>query len=188
MTYDKLLAKSPRDGREITLQAHTQHVIEAAQALFGTASRLKRLGRCWLRFFKLDGDAWPVFHANLLAACAMHDWGKANDGFQDEVRGKRDSQAIRHEHLSALLIGLPEVAKWLQRNLHLDIAVVLSAVMTHHLKAGFDCNKGDGFAARLRGRASVQLLNNHAEFGQLAAEIARYLNLGDLAVARLPET
>ena len=115
MTYDKLLAKSPRDGHEITLQAHTQHVIEAAKSLFGTTTRSTRLGRCWLRFFKLDA-VWPVFHANLLAACALHDWGKANDGFQDEVRGKQESQAIRHEHLSALLIGLPQVTQWLQNN------------------------------------------------------------------------
>ena len=40
MIYDKLLAKSPRDGREITLQGHTEHVIEAATALFGTAMSL----------------------------------------------------------------------------------------------------------------------------------------------------
>jgi hypothetical protein len=31
--YNTLLAKSPRDGREITLAAHTQHVIEAAKSL-----------------------------------------------------------------------------------------------------------------------------------------------------------
>jgi CRISPR-associated endonuclease/helicase Cas3 len=188
MTYDKLLAKSPRDGHEISLLAHTQHIIEAAQALFGTASHSIRLGQCWLRFFKLNDDVWPIFHANLLAACALHDWGKANDGFQDEVRGKRDSQAMRHEHFSALLIGLPQVTQWLQNNPNLDVALVLSAVMTHHLKAGFDPNKSDGFAARLRGRASVRLLNNHAEFVQLAVEIAGCLNLSELDAAGLPQT
>ncbi len=187
MTYDKLLAKSPRDGREITLRAHTKHVIDAAQALFGTASHPTRLGRCWLRFFKLDDNVRPVFAANLLAACAFHDWGKANDGFQDEVRGIRDSQAIRHEHFSALLIGLPQVTQWLKNNRQIDLAVVLSAVMTHHLKAGFDPNKSDGFAARLRDRASVRLLNNHSEFVQLAAEIACCLDLSELDVAGLPE-
>jgi len=188
MTYDKLLAKSPRDGREITLLAHTRHVIEAAWALFGTAPHATRLGRCWLRFFRLNEGMWPVFRANLLAACALHDWGKANDGFQDEVRGKRDSQAIRHEHLSALLIGLPQVTQWLQDNACLDIPLILSAVMSHHLKAVFDSTKSNGFATRLpRGRSSVRLLNDHAEFADMAAAIACWLNLGKLAVAALPQ-
>lgn len=187
MSYDKLLAKSPLAGREITLLEHTKHVIESAQALFGTAMRPTRLGRCWLRFFNLDDEAWPVFHANLLAACALHDWGKANDGFQDEVRGKRDSQAIRHEHLSALLIGLPLVAQWLNNDSRLDIAVVLSAVMTHHLKAGYDCNKRDGFAARLRDISCVRFLPNVPDFGALVRETAFALSLSDLDVAGLPD-
>lgn len=187
MTYGKLLAKSPRDDREITLLAHTLDIIAAAQTLFGSASHSTRLGRCWLRFFKLNEDLWPVFNANLLAACALHDWGKANDGFQDEVRGKRDSQSIRHEHLSAILIGRPQVTQWLGGNPYLDIPVILSAVMTHHLKAVFDSTKSNGFATRLRGRSWVRLLNDHAEFGDLATEIACRLNLSKLAVAELPQ-
>lgn len=189
MKPEVLLAKSPHQGREnITLAAHTQHVIEAADALFGSASQATRLGRCWLRFFRLDCGLWPTFHANLLAACALHDWGKANDGFQRLVGGKAESQAIRHEHLGALLIGMPEVSRWLQANSRLDIPLILSAVMTHHLKALSDFNKAEGFAARGSGRNSVHLLCHHDGFRELADETARCLGLARFAPTALPET
>lgn len=185
-TYDKLLAKSHRGGNEITLLEHTIHVMDAAEALFGTAAGPTRLGRCWLRFFKLGADAWPTFHANLLAACALHDWGKANDGFQDEMEGKRGSQAIRHEHLSALLIGLPQVTNWLEAaEPKLDVPVVLSAVLTHHLKAAFDATKRYGFGAVENAKRQFRplLLN---PFRELAAMIATRLKLGPLDLKSVP--
>jgi CRISPR-associated endonuclease/helicase Cas3 len=187
MRYDELLAKSPRENRKITLLTHTRQVLEAAATLFGSVSQSSRLGRCWLQFFKLAPAMWPAFHANLLAACALHDWGKANDGFQDELCGKRDSQVIRHEHLSALLIGLPEVTKWLGRTPHLDIAIVLSAVMTHHLKAAYDPAKGrDAFAARLGARKSLRLLRDDWEFSEVGGAAAS-LGLDGFDPRALPE-
>lgn len=186
-TYDKLLAKSRRDGCEITLAEHTRQVIEAAETLFGTRSEPTRLGRCWLRFFNLNEDHWPAFHANLLAACALHDWGKANDGFQDAVRGKPDSQTIRHEHLSALLIGLPEIGHWLQGKPHLDLAIVLSAVLTHHLKAAASPSSADGFAVRRGGRKTVQFLHNHDDFRHLLTEAVKRLGPETLDSVRFPE-
>ena len=188
MTFENLLAKSAHEGRTITLPAHTRHVIGAAVALFGTALKPSRLGCCWLRFFRIEDADRARFYANLLAACALHDWGKANDGFQIAVRGKRDAQAIRHEHLSALLIGLPEAMRWLQKNPLLNVAVILSAVMTHHLKAGFNCLKKHGFATKLpdTNTSSVTLLSDHHEFGQLTSSIAETLGLETLNVGQLP--
>src|SRR5579871_2723994 len=90
----------------ITLLQHTLHVVEAGDALFGTAKVPTRLGECWLRFFRLPGEQWERFYWNLLAAELLHDWGKANDGMQRVLAG-RGEQVIRHEHFSALLIAQP---------------------------------------------------------------------------------
>ncbi len=153
MKYDTLLAKSHKDGHaNVTLAEHAKQVVAAAEALFGRADQPTRLCLCWLCFFRLDADNWPKFRTNLLTACVLYDWGKANDGFQDDVHGRRGSQAIRHEHFSALLIGLPEVTKWLQTNPFIDVPVVLSAVMTHHLRARCNSLQKDGFAERIQNK------------------------------------
>jgi CRISPR-associated endonuclease/helicase Cas3 len=186
MNFDALLAKSRKSGcKDITITAHTQQVIHAAEALFGSMNTRTRLGECWLRFFKLESEARQTFHANLLAACALHDWGKANEGFQTEVRGKHGSQAIRHEHLSALLIGLPEITTWLQSNSLLDIPIILSAVMTHHLKAR-NGTQQDGFATLLDSKL-LSLPCDHEDFLQLAEKIAKELGLDNLDCKKLPK-
>jgi CRISPR-associated endonuclease/helicase Cas3 len=180
--YDVILAKSEKYGVKCTLAAHTEDVIGAAEELFGKSEKPSRLGQCWLRFFKLSSDSWEPFHNNLRAACALHDWGKANDTFQAAVRGVGD-QAIRHEHFSALLIGLPEVAAWLKSgNLRLDVPIVLSAVLTHHLKAS---GRADGFAAGASG-TNFRLV----DYGNGLADIVRtcedVLGLKHLDAATLP--
>ena len=146
----------------ITLLRHTLDVVEAGDALFGPAAGPTRLGECWLRFFRLPAEGWPRFHANLLAAELLHDWGKANDGMQKVLNGT-GGQAIRHEHFSALLIGLPAVTTWLNTNPAIDVPLVLSTVLTHHLKASA---KADGFASPPPG-AVVRLLDRDGEFREL---------------------
>lgn len=183
---EQLLAKSARSG--IGLLRHTRDVIDAANALFGGAQSPTRLGRCWLKFFKLSDEDWPAFYSNLLAACALHDWGKANDGFQDEVRGKRQAQAIRHEHLSSLLMAQPIVWNWLKVNKALDLPLVLSVVMTHHLKAACNLLQKFGFAAALNGRKRLHSLHDAPEFAELASVTGDLLGLGTLDTSGLPET
>ena len=55
------------------------------------------------------------------------------------VRKKRKDQVIRHEHLSALLISLPEVRQWLQNPPEsipkADFELARLLVLGHHLKA-----------------------------------------------------
>ena len=41
---------------------------------------------------------------HLRVSAAAHDWGKANNGFQDAVT-KQGDQVVRHEHLSGLLLA-----------------------------------------------------------------------------------
>ncbi len=128
-----LLAKSPaRDGSRKGLAAHSADVMDAFEALFGTRDAPSRLAGAWLRFFRLPMEVFGTFHANGLAACGLHDVGKATDSFQGAVTDHRP-QVIRHEHMSSLVLSLPQVQVWLDSELDTDL--VLSAVAGHHLKA-----------------------------------------------------
>ena len=166
---------------DISLLEHTDHVVAAGDALFGTADEPTRLGECWLRFFKIEGQ-WAHFYWNLLAAELLHDWGKANDGMQRVLTGTGE-QYIRHEHFSALLIGLPAVTSWLKGNKQIDVPLVLSAVLTHHLKAGA---KADGWATTANGnRVSIQ--DKNGQFAELVNTTAKRLLLGSLDLTKVPE-
>lgn len=183
----ELLAKSPRGEHRVTLLDHTRDVMDAAEALFGTASKRTRLGECWLRFFRIPEVPWAKFHGNLLAACGLHDWGKANDGFQNAMTG-RGQQAIRHEHLSTLLVAQKACWDWLGQRPDLDREVILSAVLTHHLKAVSDETKLHGFAAPLNGAKAFRSLHAGEAFGPLVAAVtARIGLLEPLDRSNLPE-
>jgi CRISPR-associated endonuclease/helicase Cas3 len=129
-----LFAKSAVAGKPPkTLVDHTTEVISCVTLLFGTADTPKRLGREWLRFFRMEDDAWGRFFVNVMAAAALHDIGKANDSFQKAI-GHTGDQAIRHEHLSGLLISLPDFKRFLKQHSLIDFDVVRAAVISHHLK------------------------------------------------------
>ncbi len=130
-----LPAKSARRGRPISealgLAQHLLDTDDAACALFGTSVRW---GRSWTRFFRVADH--ETFLLNLRVACLFHDIGKANEGFVAAVSGTaRTRQPIRHEHLSAFILCLPEVRAWLAANPLLDVDVITAAVLSHHLKA-----------------------------------------------------
>ena len=182
---EPLLAKmKPKDGSKPapTLAEHTKDVMDAAEALFGTAGVPTRLGKCWLRFFRIPELPWAKFHANLLAACGLHDWGKANDGFQNAMTGK-GQQAIRHEHLSALLIAQPPVWDWLGGNHLLDREVILSAVLTHHLKARYEEHLLHGFASSVNQAKGFRSLHDCDEFRQLVSAVGERIGTGVLTLS-----
>ncbi len=124
--------------REKGLAEHCREVMDSFEALFGVSTKPTRLARAWLRFFKLPESIFPTFHGTGVVACGTHDVGKANDGFQSIVSPdlkNKASQAIRHEHLSGLLLALPDAKCWLESLPNVDAGVALSAVIAHHLKA-----------------------------------------------------
>lgn len=141
MKSHPVLAKSLRDPKspprlEETLMGHTFTVLESFRIIFGcNAKAPTRLALCWLSFFKLSKDDFAAFYINALAACGLHDPGKANNGFQDMVARRKGVQSIRHEHLSALLLWLPPIAEWLDSVPLADRRIVFSAVVGHHLRA-----------------------------------------------------
>lgn len=147
-----LLAKrsnQPSDPRhEETLVGHTQNVIESFHAIFGTRDRRSDLSMKWFEFFQLDEASVADFYANAEIACLFHDIGKANDGFQGDVRSGSHKQVLRHEHISALILNQGKVKNWLIGIERVNIALVASTVMSHHLRASFE-NFAQGIHADL---------------------------------------
>lgn len=133
---------APQSGE--TLIGHTKAVCDAFIAMFGTRTAPSRLGMQWMHFFDIPTDEWGSFWLCALLACLFHDLGKANSGFQ-EMLEKSGRQVIRHEHLSALLLCLPELRAWVEAQ-GVDFGLLLSAVLCHHLKV--ERNSAD-FAAPL---------------------------------------
>ncbi len=175
-----LLAKSPHGDRRITLFQHTLDVMNSAEWIFGTNSGPTALGLAWTRLFRIPVQRWAEFHLNLLASAALHDWGKASSSFQAIVYGEASAQIIRHEHLSALMVALDRVTSWLKRRPEVDTDLVLSAVLTHHLKATADPSKAHFFAARPPGVRTMQVHDDHPEFHRLCTVIADRLGLDPL--------
>jgi len=134
-----LLAKSwteQRDPpRQVTLLGHSEQVATSFHRLFGGRGGMTRLGHRWLRFFRVDDNASEAFCLNGLIACWLHDLGKANSGFQETARGKSGCQVIRHEHLSGLILTLPEMVKWFAASPELSWPSIVTSIVGHHLKA-----------------------------------------------------
>ncbi len=132
-----LLAKRPKDPKRPlcpeTLVGHTKQVLTSFQTLFGRLEFPSRLVDEWLRFFGLGSDSFPEFYTNGMATAGLHDVGKSNSGFQEALSG--GVQLLYHEHLSGLLMVLPEVEEWLKSISHLDPDLVIGAVISHHLRA-----------------------------------------------------
>jgi CRISPR-associated endonuclease/helicase Cas3 len=129
---DPLYAKSPSGGHGSTLIEHSRAVLEASRHLFGH-QQPTGLGNSWMRLFGVPAEQFPSFTTNLALATIFHDIGKANNGFQLAITRKGE-QVIRHEHLSALILWLPEMRAWLESCPDCHYETILSAVLCHHLK------------------------------------------------------
>ena len=106
-TTGELLAKSASHGGELSLLAHTQHVLAAAEAVAratGFEERLARLG------------------------AALHDLGKAHPAFQRKLRlqkGQADPNPITHRHELSSLGFLPLMPR-------ADWPALIDMVVAHH--------------------------------------------------------
>ncbi len=177
-----LLAKSIKNGREISLFAHSKAVYDAALILFGSENHTTSLGVSWLRFFKLHQSDFLRFIHNLKLATILHDLGKANDAFQEAIHHKSE-QIIRHEHLSGLMLMEKPLRSWLTQSPGLDFEIVVSAIISHHLKAD-----AETFGKRLiEGHRPPKMLLNSPEVKKcfnLAANILGQpgINLNNLVL------
>lgn len=174
----RLLAKSPRDGKEFLLRSHLLETKQAARRVF----RLdKRWGQNWCRFFGLTTkEAQKQFLLNLYVAALLHDIGKANEDFYNAVKtpGVFKPQAIRHEHLSALVLHLKNVREWLRGNTMLDVEVITAAVLSHHLKAQGE--KGKWQWCQAHGKNYVKLALIDEDIRAVLTHIRRIARLEDI--------
>lgn len=169
-----LLAKSKRNGRDdVTLQNHLEDTEKAARQIFCLE---KRWGRNWCRFFKItEPEIRKKFLQHLRIAALFHDIGKANEEFQDMVMGKAGvRQTLRHEHLSALILHLPEVREWLRQNKNIDPDIITGAVLSHHIKAS---DQGDWEWGQPKDKLTLNLFTTHAELNAVFDKIQEVAEL-----------
>ncbi|MFN2533583.1 MAG: HD domain-containing protein, partial [Pyrinomonadaceae bacterium] len=173
-----LRAKSPlRDGEIISLERHLRETEQAAIQIFRLDGRW---GRNWCRFFQIQGtEAQERFLLNLRVAALFHDIGKANEDFYSAVCGAgRIVQTLRHDHLGALILHLPEVRLWLSKNSALDAEVITASVLSHHLKAAPD---GDVWRwCQPRGlKKEIRLYLAHSEVTSVFRHIGEIASLAE---------
>jgi CRISPR-associated endonuclease/helicase Cas3 len=150
---DRLLAKS-FDGSwkgSYSLVGYTADVVNAVTTLVDI------LGSRLLTQFSLSCDL-AALRATVRLAAYLHDWGKANDHFQEMMRGKRNprEQMVRHEAISVLLAL--EFRDWLEQDRNTFLTAV-AAAGGHHLKLGGKAGKktDDFFEDRPSGADHIHL-------------------------------
>lgn len=157
--FTRLLAKSlsdsdsKRNQRAATYKGHIALVKRAADIL------IDRLGRTILQQLGLEDVDFEYFANTVRLGAYLHDWGKANQHFQEmvylatvqksqdpkkrnflkelvELREKRgNKQMLRHEILSGILaLRVPEFRSWLEQCSNTDVITAVWAAMGHHLK------------------------------------------------------
>lgn len=173
MNPDVLLAKSQRRGQRVTLEEHSNHTEHAAWCLFDPA---RRGAEAYCRFFRIAPEDHTQFVLNVRVAALFHDLGKANEDFLAAVTSKsREAQALRHEHLSALLLNLPEVRAWLTKNPLIDHDVITAAVLSHHIKAS---RGGDDYEwCKPRGKTTLATFLRHPEVVRILEKVSAVANL-----------
>jgi CRISPR-associated endonuclease/helicase Cas3 len=142
--------------------------------MFGDLEHATHLADRWLGFFKLDlASSTNEFLANGAAACILHDIGKANTGFQVAVRGQPGSQAIYHEHLSALILSHSATDRWFRGIRNFDRDIMTASIVGHHLRADHESfalspPNSEVRAFQLKATALYEILNAFA--GWLGSE------------------
>ncbi|MEG4242923.1 MULTISPECIES: CRISPR-associated helicase Cas3' [unclassified Microcoleus] len=151
----RLLAKSIENGWKgsYSLIGHTADVVNAMTTL------VEILGDRLIVQFGLTCNVTFLL-ATVRLAAYLHDWGKANNHFQQMVRGKRQAlnepQMVRHEALSVLLAL--EFREWLEQG-EGDFFTAVAAAGGHHLKLGGKAGKlaPDLFEIRASGDDRIYL-------------------------------
>ncbi|MEK6324415.1 MAG: CRISPR-associated helicase Cas3' [Acidobacteriota bacterium] len=189
----ELLAKEKRfdEGGDLRLgcylSVHTRDVVDATDAI------LDAIGNDIVRFFKLSVGQMPRLRATARLAAFCHDLGKANDGFQGMVRRESSEQAIRHEHLSTLLMSLRPLRRQFERMVEADYEIARVVVLGHHLKIVDDDSvetkgrKIPTLAQSLNGEESFTVAADHQQFKKLIAsfsEIAGFLIEDDISIPK----
>ncbi len=170
---------------------HISLVMQAADLL------LERLGRDILQQLGLQGIDFEYFANTVRLGAYLHDWGKANEHFQEMVyfnsidansenKKKRElrkeigkqlnlrkqRQMLRHEMISGILaLQVPSFREWLERCPNANLTIAVWGALGHHLKAGVGKDKlplGDSLAKLTDDTGSeLKIYTRHDDFKAL---------------------
>lgn len=166
--FEVLLAKSwQAESPEQDAPDYAKLVAHLQAVELAGASIVEVVGELVLRQLELPADKWlSRLSRALKVACLCHDLGKANEGFQEMVMGKRHptQQPARHELLSALMLEdkTSPFRSWALEMLKADdedetmmlLDCVIGAVAGHHLKMDKNWQKA---MLALRGGCGLKL-------------------------------
>ncbi|MCT7995550.1 CRISPR-associated helicase Cas3' [Laspinema olomoucense] len=193
--FPKLLAKSlpkqkerhPKAEGAATYTGHIYAVMKSAEVL------VEKLGSRILEQLDLKDIEPERFAATVKLGAYLHDWGKANQHFQEMVylkseddkipQGRKqllkawkqhgERQMIRHEVISGILaLQVPGFREWLSYCPNADLLLAVWAAMGHHLKMEVKDSpiiQGTG--------TSLNIYTKHSDFKSLLKMGIKFLGL-----------
>jgi CRISPR-associated endonuclease/helicase Cas3 len=165
----KLLAKSKYNGREVTILDHALQVEEVANLIFNKDCRMKK---SWLRFFNILKNQEDMFIKTLRVISLLHDIGKANCDFQMAVTKPGSiTQSLRHEHISTLILSMPECKTWLKES-GIDYDIVRASILSHHIKASLI---GNYELCVSKNKSKVEIYLNSSDISNIFSKVSEIL-------------
>lgn len=208
MKFKHLLAKSlnqellhSKVRKAASYTGHIAAVMQSAEIL------IKQLGTTISQQLGLENTDPNEFDNTVRLGVYLHDWGKANQHFQEMVRLKSkdekirqhkkklekswrehgEKQMLRHEVLSGILaLQVPSFREWLEQCPNADINVAVWAAMGHHLKFGLGKDgKPAGCVAEIPDGTGdrLEIYTHHGDFRAVLKMGSKFLGLPD----QLPE-
>lgn len=191
--FKRLLAKSFKvtDDEQAkgaaTYTGHISFVMQAADIL------VNKLGVSTLKQLGLEDIDLNYFATTVKLGAYLHDWGKANQHFQEMVylktidpkspdtkmqdyrkeiikcsKDHSDKQMLRHEVISGILaLQVPNFRDWLEKCPNANLIVAVWAAMGHHLKIGLgNDKKPSGFIAEILSGTGdeLKIYTSHSDF------------------------
>ncbi|GAB1540971.1 CRISPR-associated helicase/endonuclease Cas3 [Scytonema sp. NUACC21] len=185
---------------------HINCVMQAADII------VDRLGLSILKQLGIESIDLGYFAATVRISAYLHDWGKANQHFQEMVYLKTldpkspdqkilkyrkqildlfkthsERQMLRHEVISGILaLQVPDFRRWLEQCPNTNLIIAVWAAMGHHLKIGL--NK-DGKPAEFVAEISpgtgdeLKIYTHHSDFLAVLRMGTQFLELPE----KLPE-
>ncbi|KAF3886463.1 MULTISPECIES: CRISPR-associated helicase Cas3' [Nostocales] len=205
--FKKLLAKSckpgendPRKKGAATYTGHISFVMQATDVL------VDKLGMAILEQLGIQYIGLDFLAATVKLGAYLHDWGKANQHFQEmvylktidprstnpEIQSYREKirkslethsnkQMLRHEVISGILaLQVPCFREWLEKCPNANLTIAVWAAMGHHLKIGLDKNgTPSGYIAEIPSGTGdeLKIYTTHSDFLTVLKMGSQYLGL-----------
>lgn len=166
---------------------HISLVMQAADVL------VDKLGKSILQQLGIKHIDLDYFATTVRLGAYLHDWGKANQHFQEMVylktldlkssdpkiikyrkdllkssKGHSDRQILRHEVISGILaLQVPTFKEWLEQCQNANLMIAIWAAMGHHLKIGINQNNqaAEFIAEIISGTGGeLKIYTHHSDF------------------------